>query len=170
MATAHAHSAELRLAGTADAPRRARDFLTASCDRWGVPELVETGALAVSELVTNAVRHAGTDLRVELRLDPGPDSPDGPALTIAVHDSGGGWPVVVPPDQRSLGGRGLAMVAKVAEAWGAVADDDADDAAGDDQVDNGQSEAGSDTGGKSVWCRIRVDPRDPRDPASVAGP
>ena len=165
MATAHDRSAELRLAATSAAPRRARDFLTARCERWGVPELVETGALAVSELVTNAVRHAGTDFRLELRLDPGPDSPDGAALTIAVHDSGGGWPVVVPPDQRSLGGRGLAMVAKIAEAWGAVADAARD--AGDDQVDNGQSDAGSGTGGKTVWCRIRVDPH---DPASVAGP
>ena len=150
MAAARERSASLRLPAAPDAPRRARDFLAAQCERWGVPQAVEAGALAVSELVTNAVRHAKTELRLDLRLEPG-RADQGRALLIAVHDSGDGWPVIVPPDERELGGRGLAMVAKIAEAWGADADADGDSGSGT----GGGAEGDSPTG-KSVWCRIRV--------------
>jgi anti-sigma regulatory factor (Ser/Thr protein kinase) len=129
-------NAALRLAPVADAPRRARDFLTATCLDWGATQFLESGGLAVSELVTNAVRYAGTEIRLGLELA-------GLVLTVTVHDSGTGEPRIVPPDQRLAGGRGLAMVAKLAESWGVDARD----------------------GGKSVWCRLRA-PAPPPQPLS----
>jgi len=117
----------LRLAPLPDAPGLARDFLEEVCDAWQAREFLESGNLIVSELVTNAVQHAGTEIVLALELA-------GPVLTLTVHDEGTGEPHIVPPDQRIVGGRGLAMVAKLAEAWGV----DADGA------------------GKSVWCRLRM--------------
>jgi anti-sigma regulatory factor (Ser/Thr protein kinase) len=118
----------VRLIAQATAPRAARDFLAMKCREWDACRFLEPASLVVSELVTNAVRHAGTDIRLDLELA-------GAALTVAVHDSGTGVPYVVPPERRLLGGRGLAMVERVAESWGVAADED----------------------GKSVWCRIRVE-------------
>jgi anti-sigma regulatory factor (Ser/Thr protein kinase) len=119
--------AELRLASGLGAPGQARDFLAAQCRSWGVPEFLERGALVISELVTNAVRHAGTDIHVALSLR-------GTGFTMTVHDFGRGEPHVVPPDQRVIGGRGLAMVDRLAESWGVDTDRD----------------------GKSVWCRLEA--------------
>jgi anti-sigma regulatory factor (Ser/Thr protein kinase) len=120
--------AVLCLAPEPSAPGQARDFFAARCLQWGAPQFLEPGVLVVSELVTNAVRHAGTEIRLGLELD-------GAVLTVAVRDGGAGKPHVVPPDQRIDGGQGMAMVAKLSEAWGV------------DTVD----------GGKSVWCRLEVD-------------
>jgi anti-sigma regulatory factor (Ser/Thr protein kinase) len=117
--------AELRLLPGPSAPGRARDFLIAACRAWAVPEFLETGALVVSELVTNAVQHAGTAIRVVISLV---DS----VLTVFVYDSGAGEPRLIPPQDRTVGGRGLAMVAKVSQAWGVQAEPN----------------------GKSVWCRL----------------
>jgi hypothetical protein len=118
--------ARLVLAPGSGAPGDARDFLLATCRNWDVPRYVESGCVAVSELVTNAVLHAGTEIRVDLSL-----AAVG-GLTLAVHDTGPGEPEIVPLDQRLLGGRGLSMVAKVSEEWGVE-----------------QEECG-----KSVWCRL----------------
>lgn len=123
------HQAELKLDPAPDAPGRARDFVADTCRRWKVPSFLETGLLIVSELVTNAVVHAGTALRVTLSLASG-------VLTVAVHDQAPGMPRIIPPEQRGLfGGRGLAMVADLADAWG---------------VDAGRV-------GKTVWCRLVPD-------------
>jgi len=108
------------------APGRARRFVEDTCRRWRAAELAADAALVISELVTNAVRHAGTEVRVALELRDG-------RLTVSVHDRGPGLPHLIPPAERDFGGRGLAIVARLAEAWGvAVADD----------------------GGKAVWCRL----------------
>jgi anti-sigma regulatory factor (Ser/Thr protein kinase) len=70
--------------------------------------------LLVSELVTNAVRHAevGPDrsLRVEgVRL--------GPRVTIEVTDPGSGFDMVLPA-RSEPGGWGLVLVDRLAERWG----------------------------------------------------
>ena len=117
--------AQLRLAPGSGAPGRARVFLEDTCRRWAVPEYTQDAALVVSELITNAVRHAGTEMRLGLELRDG-------GLTVSVHDRGEGLPRLIPPAERVFAGRGLAIVVRLAEAWGVVVAD----------------------GGKSVWCRL----------------
>jgi anti-sigma regulatory factor (Ser/Thr protein kinase) len=63
------------------------------------------------ELVTNAVIHARTDLRLRLELD-------GTVLHIAVCDLGRRLLRSVPDELEGEGGRGLRLVEGVATAWG----------------------------------------------------
>src|SRR5260370_42707495 len=81
------------------APRRARDFLARSFAAWHAEQFTEPGQLVISELVTNAVGHSGTDIRVELERERR-------RLRLRVHDDGGGIPGVVPRGARECrGGR-----------------------------------------------------------------
>jgi anti-sigma regulatory factor (Ser/Thr protein kinase) len=121
-------SRRLRLASHPTAPRQARDFLAATCALWAAERFLETGGLVLSELVSNAVMHAGTEVEVELQLT-------GDRLRMSVHDDGPGLPRVVPAHQRTIGGHGLDIVSRIAESWG-VAPDPA--------------------GGKSVWCVLQA--------------
>jgi anti-sigma regulatory factor (Ser/Thr protein kinase) len=123
-----ANTRRLRLHAQATAPRQARDFLAEACASWHAEQFIEPGRLALSELVSNAVVHAGTELDVDLRLADG-------ALTMSVHDTGPGVPRAAVPDPRAIGGRGLDIVARTAESWGVALDA---------------------VGGKSVWCVLRV--------------
>jgi anti-sigma regulatory factor (Ser/Thr protein kinase) len=88
-------------------------------DRWALPESVAHDAtLAVSELVTNAVLHAHTPLRLRLarRVE---------GVRIEVADDDPRLPPVEQADparlalNRSMTGRGLALVAAVADGLGA---------------------------------------------------
>jgi anti-sigma regulatory factor (Ser/Thr protein kinase) len=76
--------------------------------------------LLVSELVTNAVRHAELtpgDL-IRLVVDTG-DS----RLRVEVHDPGGGFvPVEPAPDPARPSGWGLYLVAELADRWGVESD------------------------------------------------
>lgn len=75
-------------------------------------ELVDAVRLVTSELVGNAVRHAGTRIRATLRIEPGD------ALRLEVED-GSASPVRRPEaGTRSLDGRGLALVERLADHWG----------------------------------------------------
>lgn len=67
--------------------------------------------LVVSELVSNAVLHAGTN--VELRLDVGPSS-----VRIEVYDQAEGVPQPRNPQPDEAGGRGLLIVGSIASVWG----------------------------------------------------
>jgi anti-sigma regulatory factor (Ser/Thr protein kinase) len=51
-----------RLAPIPEAAMAARRLLREFCDRWDLPEALEKGQLIVSELVANAVEHAGTEI------------------------------------------------------------------------------------------------------------
>ena len=117
--------AEITLAPRPNSPRLAREFISGMCLSWDAPDFLEPGNLVVSELVTNAVTHAETDVRVDVSL-----SDD--ALTVSVHDDAPGEPVIQQPSRNNLGGRGLAMVAAFAESWGVRRE----------------------RPGKTVWCRL----------------
>jgi len=71
----------LILAPVPIAARRARRFTTEVLGLWALSELTGDATLIVSELVTNGIEHAGSDL--ELRLEHGRD-----LLHIAVRDGG----------------------------------------------------------------------------------
>jgi serine/threonine-protein kinase RsbW len=78
--------------------------------------------LLVSELVTNAVRHANLaagdviDLVIELADH---------TLRVEVHDPGGGFvPSAPSPDPARPSGWGLYLVAELADRWGVHSDDE----------------------------------------------
>ncbi|NUR61627.1 MAG: hypothetical protein HOV87_23655 [Catenulispora sp.] len=118
------------LAPDADAPAAARDFATRTLRRWGVPQWAEPVALVVSELVTNAVRHAGT--ATTLRLVPA-----AAGVVVEVDDGAESVPRLVPPGSRTVsGGLGLAIVDRLAHEWGVA--------------------ERADGPGKTVWARLRL--------------
>jgi len=78
--------------------------------------------LLVSELVTNAVRHANLDAgdHIELVIDLADQS-----LRVEVHDPGGGFvPSTPSPDPLRPSGWGLYLVAELADRWGVDSDDE----------------------------------------------
>ena len=78
------------------------------------PELCRTAALLVSELATNAVRHSGTpSFVVDVDYSPGE------GVRVAVTDTGVGHPIPRNPDPTAEHGRGLLLVASLADRWGA---------------------------------------------------
>jgi anti-sigma regulatory factor (Ser/Thr protein kinase) len=68
-------------------------------------------ALVVSELVTNAVRHAEPPVRLELQADD-------ERVTVAVADGSPGRPVARPAPADAEGGRGLPMIDLIAAETG----------------------------------------------------
>jgi anti-sigma regulatory factor (Ser/Thr protein kinase) len=72
--------------------------------------------LLVSELVTNAVRHARSD-RFEVRLGVRPDR-----LRLEVHDEGAGFEPEIAPSDDGTGGYGLFIVDRLADRWGVERD------------------------------------------------
>ena len=105
-----------RSAGTA------RRFLRDQLSRWGVDEQTSQDAeLCLSELVTNVVIHAHStaDLSVVLDRD---------VLTVQVKDLGGPFsgpspePALTPEEHLEVFGRGLMLVAAIADRWGSERD------------------------------------------------
>jgi serine phosphatase RsbU (regulator of sigma subunit)/anti-sigma regulatory factor (Ser/Thr protein kinase) len=92
----------------------ARRFVRGMLESWGVSDMAETVVLLVSELVTNAVVHAGTPARLQVSVD-------GESVRVEVEDQhpSRGLPMVaeVPPDDYERG-RGLLITATLASAWG----------------------------------------------------
>ncbi|MEU1186058.1 SpoIIE family protein phosphatase [Streptomyces sp. NPDC005859] len=122
------------LTGSPLAPGAARALVRAALTEWaglgllGTEELGERltqdATLVVSELVTNAVVHAGTDVGLACRLEEDPEHPgdDCRAVVVEVSDH---HPSRAPRDgtrEPSYGtpeyGRGLRLVAALADAWG----------------------------------------------------
>jgi anti-sigma regulatory factor (Ser/Thr protein kinase) len=104
-----------------DDPRaagRARRFLRDFLARADVPEdVAATAALCLSELVTNAVVHAGSRSDLRATLDT--------ALTVSVRDRGGPADDAAPdadPDPLRVHGRGLQLVEALSDRWGSEHD------------------------------------------------
>ena len=106
---------QLRLAPSSLAPATARGAL-ARLGETVEAETLESTALLVSELVTNAVRHAG--LRdgdwIELWVNASPER-----VSVRVTDPGHGIarPPSLPRPER-LSGWGLFLVGEIADRWG----------------------------------------------------
>jgi anti-sigma regulatory factor (Ser/Thr protein kinase) len=110
-----------------DAPGHARTAVQEFCQRQGVGGDRDAAQLVASELVTNAVVHAGTAIDLTLRLL-------GSTLHIAVRDGGTGRPHVADVDESAESGRGLMLVDALASSWGTFFPD----------------------AGKVVWATVRV--------------
>ena len=106
---------ELRLAPTATAPAAARIYVRDVLQYWRLAlpgqDVVDRAELLADELVTNAVVHARTPVRLRLELR-------GDLLHIAVHDASPRLLRLVPHDPEGEEGRGLRMVEQLATAWG----------------------------------------------------
>jgi anti-sigma regulatory factor (Ser/Thr protein kinase) len=89
----------------------ARDFLDDTLKTWGCPALVDAGRLLVSELVTNAVLHARTEITVVLRATR-------KGVRVEVHDGSEVAPVVRHYEDEAMTGRGLSLVDDLAAKWG----------------------------------------------------
>jgi hypothetical protein len=99
--------------------KAARDFARATLRRWGMADLGNDGGVVVSELLTNALRHAlprragfaAAPIRIGL-LHPGP------CVLCAVADPSDQVPVVREPDHLAETGRGLHVIASLSDRWG----------------------------------------------------
>ena len=104
----------LRLAPDPAAVRTARCWAAKQCGQWKAGDRGGDAVLLVSELVSNAILHAGTDLLVEFKTA-------GKTIMIAVTD---GSPQLVrgpPAAPLDEGGRGLLLVDALATRWGVTA-------------------------------------------------
>ncbi|ELP66141.1 ATP-binding protein [Streptomyces turgidiscabies] len=130
---------QLELAAQSQAVRWARRHTRDVLSAWSVPgDHIDATALAVSELVTNAVKHAA----------PPDDEPSPPPATLTLRHRDTHLIVeVADPDTRppisegnsdptELGGRGLFIVDTISKEWGYYLPP---------------------TGGKVVWCVMALD-------------
>ncbi|MGW3291400.1 ATP-binding protein [Streptomyces sp. NPDC001002] len=94
--------------------KTARDWARAHLEARGwtaaAPQTVDAVLLAVSELVTNAHRHAHSSAQLVMICDD-------QCLHVSVHDKSGELPVPREADTESLGGRGMLLVDAVADTW-----------------------------------------------------
>jgi hypothetical protein len=74
-------------------------------------DLRQDGLVVVSELTSNAVRHAGGAFTVAMSLSPR-------RFVIGVTDDSRQEPVVVPTTEAETGGRGMRLVASLSQDWG----------------------------------------------------
>ncbi|GAA0542742.1 hypothetical protein GCM10010172_25260 [Paractinoplanes ferrugineus] len=109
----------LVLASEPDSPSLARDLVTRACLTWGLQDLLHPARLVMSELVTNAIEHSGTSMRVTV-------SRRAAGIHLTVSDGSPVLPQMRKPARPRPGhplddrGRGLRVVTVTADAWGAL--------------------------------------------------
>jgi Histidine kinase-like ATPase domain len=107
------------------APGYARVLVREACAEWAVDDDVDRIVAVASELVTNAVQHAGTHLVLHLTYDRR-------GLTVGVRD-GSVWAGMSPETDPDAERFGLRVVANLSDRWGVLRHDD----------------------GKTVWALLR---------------
>lgn len=88
----------------------AREHLEALGWTTDAPQTVDAVLLTVSELVTNAHRHAHSSAQLVMTCDDH-------CLHVSVHDRSGDLPVPREAGTESLGGRGMLLVDAMADTW-----------------------------------------------------
>ena len=116
----------LHLPADKNSPRRARQFVDEVLHRWQRDGAIDRVALIASELVTNAVFHARTDITIELTAEDG-------AVHLEVFDRAAGRPTFLDSEPDVPGGLGLPIVEALASSWGTRPRE----------------------GGKGVWAEVR---------------
>jgi anti-sigma regulatory factor (Ser/Thr protein kinase) len=94
------------------APRAARDLVSRTLLEWRLSQQITDACLVVSELVTNAIIHAGTDIDLTLAEHRG-------SVRLAVRDHSHALPGEQ-PGRSDQCGRGLGIVAELASSWGVL--------------------------------------------------
>jgi anti-sigma regulatory factor (Ser/Thr protein kinase) len=94
--------------------RAARDWAREQLTDWQVGDGDQhTIVTGISELITNAVLHAGTESHLTMDLDTG-------ILAVTDADSGNrGEPLLTGADTMAVRGRGLSLVRAIADSFGA---------------------------------------------------
>jgi len=87
-----------------------RESVTRQLTEWGLDELAFVTELILSELVTNAIRYSSGPVRVRMLRDR--------SLICEVFDSSSTSPHLRYAATTDEGGRGLFLVAQLAERWG----------------------------------------------------
>ena len=138
-------SASLELPAVPMASSQARRATRSVLQEWHVPQgVVDDALLVVSELVTNAVRHAGDESStLELEL-----ARSGDHLRVALSDGSKASPSPRSASHVAEDGRGMAILAALSDRWGIEPHN----------------------GGKQVWWEVDLSAHaGRRDPASRAG-
>src|SRR6266496_6511148 len=106
--------------------RAARDFTIATLQRWGTAQRCDDIAMVVSELLTNALRHA-----LPACGQPRPQSAirfgllqPGRCVVCAVADPSQAAPIPNDPGLTAETGRGLHVIGALADTWGYTAPTD----------------------------------------------
>ncbi|MEV0732231.1 ATP-binding protein [Polymorphospora sp. NPDC050346] len=111
----------------------ARRTVSAACRDWRCDDLTDDAVVITSELVSNAIEHAGTELDLTV-------AQVGGTVWLGVRDRDPRGPHMPPPDSfpdgRAWRGRGLAIVNVLARDWGFAEADD----------------------GKTVWAAVGPEP------------
>lgn len=123
----------LHMWGEPTAPGRARELVELACQRWGLPHLSSAAQVIISELVTNAILHARSDLEVTVALGEH-------YLHLHVRDRDRRIPRLFTANSSSPEhSRGMKLVDRLASGWGTTLR----------------------PYGKSVWATLKLPPRDP---------
>ena len=96
---------------------QARKFVTEALERWDCESALDTVQLLVSELVTNAVVHAGSKPNVAVLLLPH-------AIRVEVADDAASGLAPRDATDSDESGRGLFLLDELSSAWGVDASDD----------------------------------------------
>ena len=91
--------------------RAARRFVAEALDEWGIGARDDV-AVVTSEIVTNALRHATGPVSLAL-------SSEAAALRLEVSDGSSIVPIVRELDHQATGGRGMLLVERLVDRWGA---------------------------------------------------
>ncbi|MFI6693964.1 SpoIIE family protein phosphatase [Streptomyces sp. NPDC050433] len=118
----------------------ARADVTRKLSSWGMDEAAFTTELVVSELVTNAIRHAIAPIHLRLVRDQG--------LICEVSDGSSTAPHLRRSTAGDEGGRGLFLVAQLTESWGTRYT----------------------SRGKTIWAEQALSPADDTEPGGPTRP
>lgn len=94
-----------------------RQFVAATLRSWNLDRLVDDASIIISELATNAVLHASTDFVVAVSMA-------GDCIRLSVRDDSPVLPMIRTPLPTTITGRGLILIAALAERWGTDPKDD----------------------------------------------